>query len=130
MWDQWWLRSPEASPTGKTRELFLTRGDVVLYAGTYNILSLRHVHPPGSPAPSEVSKRQLALHAGLTDNSKTDPMALRTECFGLQRVGFDEELYRNLQEGKRRVWWKLLEPEEEEESRTTRTARTTKRMRI
>ncbi|KAJ6477002.1 hypothetical protein C8R45DRAFT_1216791 [Mycena sanguinolenta] len=105
LWADWWLRAPEASPIGETREVFVTYEESILYVGTYTVLSLRHVHPPGSPAPSEVSGRQLAIHAGLGEFGKHSMLVpyfpdavLPTECFGLQRVGFDEELYRILQE--------------------------------
>ncbi|KAF7350747.1 hypothetical protein MSAN_01635800 [Mycena sanguinolenta] len=107
LWADWWLRAPEASPIGEKRELFVRYEDSTVYVGTYTVLSLRHVHPPGSPAPSEVSGRQLAINAGLGEHGKHSMLVpyfpdavLPTECFGLQRVGFDEKLYRILQERK------------------------------
>ncbi|KAK7057861.1 hypothetical protein R3P38DRAFT_3169371 [Favolaschia claudopus] len=107
LWSDWWVRDAEASPTGQTRDLFVLSEDsqFVLYVGAYTLLSLRHVHPPGSPAPSEVSRRQLGLYAGVGENAKHSRLepyfpgaVLPTECFGLQRVGFDEEYYQLLLE--------------------------------
>ncbi|KAJ7459248.1 hypothetical protein FB451DRAFT_1405892 [Mycena latifolia] len=106
LWCDWWERPMHLPPIGQTRELFVSSGDSnsIIYVGTYTLRSLRHIHPPGSPAPEEVSHRQLLVACGFPDRNPAPGVlesyfaggVLPTECFGLQRVGFDQELYSNL----------------------------------
>ncbi|KAJ7156631.1 hypothetical protein C8R46DRAFT_426651 [Mycena filopes] len=106
LWGDWWERSPEAAPAGQSKELFVNAGDstAIIYAGTYIVRSLRHVHSPGSPLPGHLSGRQINLAAGIGDKpnayypieDRFPDGQISTECFGLQRVGFDMELYATL----------------------------------
>ncbi|KAJ7816738.1 hypothetical protein B0H14DRAFT_2844052 [Mycena olivaceomarginata] len=80
LWAEWWLRAPDAAPVGEPRAL-----------------SLRHIRPPGALPPREIARRQIVISTGAFDAGVLAPDAqIPTECFGLQRVGFDEELYRAL----------------------------------
>ncbi|KAJ7501799.1 hypothetical protein B0H11DRAFT_1991181 [Mycena galericulata] len=107
LWGEWSLRPATAPPTGKPRPLFVSSGTHnIFYVGTYMLLDLRHIHPPGSPAPTEISRRQLNLASGIPDQDHTRSIlaecfpdgVMKTECFGLQRVGFDDEFYSTLQQ--------------------------------
>ncbi|KAF7292224.1 hypothetical protein MIND_01249800 [Mycena indigotica] len=87
------------------------RDDAVFYAGVYKVHSLRSVHPPGSAVPDDVS----VYHILRSMNIDTDPvgasrsdmetvlqqavpadMPRGVECFGLQCVGFNNNLYKRL----------------------------------
>ncbi|KAJ7644533.1 hypothetical protein FB45DRAFT_898123 [Roridomyces roridus] len=92
---------------GRLVEYFATgRKDFVYYAGTYVVHSLRDVHPPGGVIPTDVSDHAIYLQTGLAESEqqkvKECPFFpdghIRTECFGLQCVGFNHELYRVLRE--------------------------------
>ncbi|KAJ7836893.1 hypothetical protein B0H14DRAFT_2792935 [Mycena olivaceomarginata] len=97
LWAEWWLRAPDAAPVGEPRALFVLSGKNIIYVGTYTLLSLRHIRPPGALPPREIARRQIVMSTGAFDAGVLAPDAqIPTECFGLQRVGFDEELYRAL----------------------------------
>ncbi|KAJ7162680.1 hypothetical protein C8R43DRAFT_1233324 [Mycena crocata] len=107
LWREWWLRPSDAAPIGEARELFVAASNSkgMVYVGTYILLSLQHIHAPGSEAPLQVTRRQLSVAAGIPEGERGERGALSyfpggflpTECFGLQRVGFNEELYSALQ---------------------------------
>ncbi|KAJ7103842.1 hypothetical protein C8R44DRAFT_808251 [Mycena epipterygia] len=89
---------------GEVCDLFVTGQDrYIYYAGMYVVHSLRHIHPPGSVIPPDVAPAgiQRAIAAALADkgNNAEVPIPnheLKTECFGLQCIGFDTKLYQVL----------------------------------
>ncbi|KAJ6511637.1 hypothetical protein DFH09DRAFT_1288548 [Mycena vulgaris] len=90
-----------ASLCGNVCDLFVTgRGNRIYYAGIYFVHNLRNVHPPGSVIPADVAPTAIqgAIAAGLAATGKKllAPIPnheLKTECFGLQCIGFDMGLY-------------------------------------
>jgi hypothetical protein len=57
LWAEWWLRAPDAAPVGEPRALFVLSGKNIIYVGTYTLLSLRHIRPPGALPPREIVGR-------------------------------------------------------------------------
>ncbi|KAJ7912995.1 hypothetical protein B0H13DRAFT_513516 [Mycena leptocephala] len=102
--DTWVNSSRMVSNCGQTFDLFMNKGDLVFYVGIYRVHSLRMVHPPGAKIPTDVSRAAILLAAGLHQRSQTKVNEcfpdgeMRTECFGLQCVGFDNKLYDSLRE--------------------------------
>ncbi|KAJ7644558.1 hypothetical protein FB45DRAFT_898198 [Roridomyces roridus] len=89
---------------GQHVEFFAHKGHFVYYFGTYVVHSLRAVNPPGGEIPSDVSNNAIYAEMGLTEadvrnSSQFLPGGrVGTECFGMQCVGFDLELYRALKD--------------------------------
>jgi len=89
---------------GQTFDFFVNQAGFVYYAGIYTVHSLRMVHPPGATVTSDVSRAAILHsvhpHAGSRGNlNECFPDGqIKTECFGLQCVGFDTNLYRALRE--------------------------------
>ncbi|KAJ7061798.1 hypothetical protein C8F01DRAFT_1369250 [Mycena amicta] len=98
---------------GTTVDLFVQEASDVHYAGVYLVHDMRKLHPPGSIFPQDISFTGVMRAMGLSgrqDPDGSDEVKLyhdrlrelypdgrpRTECFGLQCVGFDDELYRVL----------------------------------
>nr|GAT51493.1 predicted protein [Mycena chlorophos] len=91
-------------------ELFVSHSEKVHYAGTYRVHSLRDVkgYMPGGDIPAvEISHpaiyRTMNLRQHVPDherkireNTAWPDGRPKVECFGLQHVGFDEELQRSL----------------------------------
>ncbi|KAF7328382.1 hypothetical protein MVEN_02553800 [Mycena venus] len=107
------LHCPEALPLVRQRQLscvgirpvFVQTSKLagaVYYAGMYKVHSLREVHPPGALVCSDVSRhaiaREIELHQGSPGffDDYFPGGEIRTECFGLQCVGFDNRLYATL----------------------------------
>ncbi|KAJ7289362.1 hypothetical protein C8J57DRAFT_1277491 [Mycena rebaudengoi] len=86
-------------------DLFINKKSSVYYAGVYMMHSMKDVHPPGDPVPFDVSESAIQRAAGLTVG---DPGCaaiigrcfpdgkIKTECFALQCIAFDHELYQQL----------------------------------
>ncbi|KAJ7604403.1 hypothetical protein B0H17DRAFT_71478 [Mycena rosella] len=103
---QKWVTPPSISfLSPELFDLFLTSQNAVYYVGVYAFHSMRDVHPPGSPIPPDVSP--VAIHqatgvpaANVNPWDKITECFLdghiKVECFGLQCVGFDHELYHKL----------------------------------
>ncbi|KAF7314820.1 hypothetical protein MKEN_00956400 [Mycena kentingensis (nom. inval.)] len=91
-------------------ELFMvgddTEEDRFYYAGIYRVLSMRNVCEPGSIIPDDISvcaiTRAMKFHTQPATRHQLKLTDLypdgkpRTECFGLQCVGFDWDLYEDL----------------------------------
>ncbi|KAJ7667203.1 hypothetical protein B0H17DRAFT_1088997 [Mycena rosella] len=75
---------------GQKVDFFVNQGTSVYYVGTYMVHSLRSVHPPGSKIASDVVRSDPAC------GGPEPAPGIRTECFGLQCVGFDHLLYDEL----------------------------------
>ncbi|KAJ7101852.1 hypothetical protein C8R43DRAFT_1244182 [Mycena crocata] len=90
---------------GLTVDLFVSQSGAVYYAGIYKLQSLRAIHAQGSwKRPVDVSAAAILQAMGLGPQA-WDKLrecfpdgGLRTECFGLQCVGFDSKLYQSLRE--------------------------------
>ncbi|KAJ7614826.1 hypothetical protein FB45DRAFT_248386, partial [Roridomyces roridus] len=88
--------------TGEHFEFFmhLNRDGLAYYVGTYVMHSMRTLQPPGSAIPPDVSRKAVLFAVGLARAQRekiTDCYPdgeVKTECFGLQCVGFNLELYR------------------------------------
>ncbi|KAJ7148551.1 hypothetical protein C8R43DRAFT_1236926 [Mycena crocata] len=91
-----------ASLCGQECDLFVTSiTNDIFYFGIYLVHSLRNVHVPGSPIPPDVSPDSIrrAMVDSESGRPSTEPIAhsdLRTECFGLQCIGYDSTLYKTL----------------------------------
>ncbi|KAJ7101855.1 hypothetical protein C8R43DRAFT_1047765 [Mycena crocata] len=89
---------------GQQFDFFINQGPYVYYIGTYLVHSLRMAHPPGSKITSDVSPAAILRATGLSTHLKKKVTEcfpdgeIRTECFGLQCVGFDQQLYDGLRE--------------------------------
>ncbi|KAJ7455131.1 hypothetical protein FB451DRAFT_646788 [Mycena latifolia] len=101
--DKWIHKSKMNASVGETFDFFVNQGGSVYYAGIYKVHSLRTVHPPGAKITSDVSRLAIHRATGLSLHSTEDKVAecfpdgeIRTECFGLQCVGFDQTLYEGL----------------------------------
>ncbi|KAJ7644561.1 hypothetical protein FB45DRAFT_297791 [Roridomyces roridus] len=83
---------------------FANKGEFVYYVGTYVVHSLRAVHPPSGGIPSDVSNYAIHNQMGMTEDEVRASSHLLpggrvgTECFGMQCVGFDQDVYRMLRE--------------------------------
>ncbi|KAF7311319.1 hypothetical protein MKEN_01033600 [Mycena kentingensis (nom. inval.)] len=108
--DEWVDNEELVSKCGREYELFVTNSeDEVRYVGVYRVNSLRI--PDGSEVsgiPPDVSDRHVFNAMGLYNDALVESSnvedqfpdsdgEVQVECFGLQCVGFDEELYRVLQ---------------------------------
>ncbi|KAK6984796.1 hypothetical protein R3P38DRAFT_3102933 [Favolaschia claudopus] len=94
----WVAATALLSHVGTEVDFFMNRGKSVYYAGVYRIHSLRGVHPPGSVVPSDVSSiamKKATKYTGELDDFFPEGK-ITTECFGMQCVGFDWELYEAL----------------------------------
>ncbi|KAK7046242.1 hypothetical protein R3P38DRAFT_2873169 [Favolaschia claudopus] len=94
----WVAATALLSHVGTEVDFFMNRGKSVYYAGVYKIHSLRGLHPPGSVVPSDVSSiamKKATKYTGEPDDFFPEGK-ITTECFGLQCVGFDWELYEAL----------------------------------
>ncbi|KAJ7101850.1 hypothetical protein C8R43DRAFT_242504 [Mycena crocata] len=102
--DTWAVSTKMAGYLGKEFDFFINQGSHVYYVGTYKVHSLRTVHPPGSRITSDVSQAAILRATGLSAHLKekiTECFAdgeIKTECFGLQCVGFDQQLYDSLRQ--------------------------------
>ncbi|KAF7312780.1 hypothetical protein MKEN_00961100 [Mycena kentingensis (nom. inval.)] len=107
----WERSSTMTRRIGKDYDLFMigedgSDPDRFYYVGIYRVLSLRDVHEPGSVIPTDVSLNAILRGMRLKGpQSTSDHLRLtdifpdglpRTECFGLQCVGFDWTLWREL----------------------------------
>ncbi|KAJ7175014.1 hypothetical protein C8R43DRAFT_596693 [Mycena crocata] len=95
-----WVTPPSImSLAGQTFDLFVTRKNFVCYAGIYTLHSLRQVHLPGSPIPTDVCPAAIQHAAGIAKAMSLKIVEcfpggqIKTECFGLQCLGFDKVLY-------------------------------------
>ncbi|KAJ7067234.1 hypothetical protein C8F01DRAFT_1227975 [Mycena amicta] len=107
--DEW---VPNTELIGKVRvgrefDVFVNSGEGVYYAGIYRVLSFRvpgeRGHGTESEIPSEIAKHAVIKAMGFhIPQEKIDERfpdgELRVECFGLQCVGFDAELYAKLRD--------------------------------
>ncbi|KAJ6599743.1 hypothetical protein DFH09DRAFT_901919 [Mycena vulgaris] len=110
--EQWTRHSKMAAACGSTFDFFVNQGTFVYYVGTYKVHSLRSIHPPGSPVPSDIVRLTLqslsyaairhAMGLGAELQTKIRQYFpdgnVKTECFGLQCVGFDHQLYGRLRD--------------------------------
>ncbi|KAJ7625737.1 hypothetical protein FB45DRAFT_1030073 [Roridomyces roridus] len=75
--------------------------NIVYYIGTYAVHSLRFAHLPGSGVPQDVDPeailRTIPANADGTRVMRAHG-ELKTECFGLQCTGFDQDLYKALRQ--------------------------------
>ncbi|KAF7290276.1 hypothetical protein MIND_01341400 [Mycena indigotica] len=99
---------------GERVDFFVLEKSDLYYAGIYVVHDMRGLHPPGSVLPRDISFKAVMRAMGLerprsagayTNELLTDKLLEvypdrrpRTECFGLQCVGFDAELYQNLRD--------------------------------
>ncbi|KAJ7626138.1 hypothetical protein FB45DRAFT_75596 [Roridomyces roridus] len=88
-----------AMQVGVPFDLFVNRRNAVCYAGVYALHSMREVGQFGEPIPPDVSPMAIAHAAGATGPFASKIIEcfpdgqIRVECFGLQCLGFDEQLY-------------------------------------
>ncbi|KAJ7082399.1 hypothetical protein B0H15DRAFT_440789 [Mycena belliarum] len=100
--DKWVNKTKMHSYVGHKVDFFINQGSFVYYAGTYKVHSLRNVHPPGSRVTPDVSEAAIHRATGLSLRAKDkveeffEDGEITTECFGLQCMGFDWELYEGL----------------------------------
>ncbi|KAJ7653235.1 hypothetical protein DFH06DRAFT_529228 [Mycena polygramma] len=93
---------------GKKVDFFVTRGGLVYYAGVYQLHDLRAVNPPGAPIPADMSASAIRLATRVVQAATADLDTaeiiregfaggeIRTECFALQCVAFDDPMYDSL----------------------------------
>ncbi|KAJ7436512.1 hypothetical protein B0H11DRAFT_1754783 [Mycena galericulata] len=85
--------------SGRLFDLFVNRKNFVCYAGIYALHSMRDVHPPGSSIPPDVSPVAISYAAGAAGELSHKIVEgfpdgqIKVECFGLQCLGFDQDLY-------------------------------------
>ncbi|KAJ7730075.1 hypothetical protein DFH07DRAFT_175822 [Mycena maculata] len=99
-----WIKQTEMNLRcgGETFELFVTQGHSIYYAGTYVVHSLRTIHRTEFKTIPDVSKMAIYHATGLRPNEmekvkqRFPDGEVKAECFGLQCVGFSNELYEGL----------------------------------
>ncbi|KAJ7111747.1 hypothetical protein C8R44DRAFT_252605 [Mycena epipterygia] len=100
----WANKSKIDSFVGQKVDFFINQNGYVYYVGTYAVHSMRSVHPPGAKITSDVSQTAIYHATGLGQHEREKVRQcfpdgeIRTECFGLQCVGFDHQLYDRLRE--------------------------------
>ncbi|KAJ7486312.1 hypothetical protein B0H11DRAFT_1122505 [Mycena galericulata] len=98
-----WVDKTKMNCGGEQVEFFVNQGKFVYYVGTYVVHSMRTVHQPGSSIASD-SSSAIYRATGLNKEHSEKVAecfpdgAIKTECFGLQCVGFNRELYEGLRE--------------------------------
>ncbi|KAJ6514636.1 hypothetical protein DFH09DRAFT_254406 [Mycena vulgaris] len=102
---KWVTPTSIVSLAGESFDLFVNVKDCVYYVGIYTLHAMRDVHPPGSPIPPDVSPAAIELAAAVKADDEWCKIAdcfpdghIKVECFGLQCVGFDHQLYRELRQ--------------------------------
>ncbi|KAJ7609958.1 hypothetical protein FB45DRAFT_1122665 [Roridomyces roridus] len=103
--NQWSKGSDLAAFDGWTREVFVDRGDFIVYLGSYKCHNLRKLCPGGLPRLNEISEQELhdaALgvpwpqqHAHLL-RARFPNGKILVEATGLQFMGFNQRLYDTL----------------------------------
>ncbi|KAJ7500222.1 hypothetical protein B0H11DRAFT_802875 [Mycena galericulata] len=102
--DSWTDKTKMRAYCGETFEFFVNKAGFTYYAGAYVVHSLRDVHPPGSNITTDVSRLAIHRATGLSQNHADKVKEcfpdgeIKTECFGLQCVGFNQAVYRTLRE--------------------------------
>ncbi|KAJ7858104.1 hypothetical protein B0H13DRAFT_2573976, partial [Mycena leptocephala] len=101
----WMQGSDLTSFHGGTRELFVNYKEFVLYAGSYKCHDLRALQPEGIALPGQISQSEImdaavgvprpANHVQILNQQYPDG-AIQVEATGLQRVGFNTQLYDSL----------------------------------
>ncbi|KAJ7101847.1 hypothetical protein C8R43DRAFT_242434 [Mycena crocata] len=103
--EKWTAGSDLTSLHGGTRELFIEREQFIYYMGTYKCHDLRSLHPTGTRLPANISSHEIH-DAALGVPRPKDQQKIVAKCYpdrvikveatGLQRVGFNDQLYSSL----------------------------------